>query len=106
MKNKKVIPITPSQVVQLKRESIPSEVIEAFNEMIATSWNGYEAHFTQRDVISMIQNKGLRLSGQELCEKGFLDVEDLFRKVGWKVEYDKPGYNEDYDASFSFQKKK
>ena len=37
-----------------------------------------------------------------LYEKHYLDVEDAYRKRGWIVDYDKPAYNETYDAFFEF----
>ena len=37
---------------------------------------------------------------------GWLDVEGIYRKAGWDVEYDSPGYCEDYPATFKFRKKK
>ena len=30
----------------------------------------------------------------------------LFEEAGWNVQYDKPGYNENYDAYFKFTEKK
>ena len=33
------------------------------------------------------------------------DIEDIFREAGWKVTYDKPAYNESYDAYFKFEGK-
>ena len=35
----------------------------------------------------------------------WLDVEDIYRKQGWKVVYDSPGYDESYDAYYEFRKK-
>jgi hypothetical protein len=42
------------------------------------------------------------LNRNEIFKKGWLDVEEIYGKAGWKVEYDKPGYNEDYAAHFIF----
>ena len=35
-----------------------------------------------------------------------MDFEDLYRKSGWSVSYDKPAYNENYDAFLIFNKRK
>lgn len=32
----------------------------------------------------------------------WLDIEDIYREQGWRVDYDKPAYNENYQASFTF----
>ena len=43
---------------------------------------------------------------QELFDNHYLDIEPAYRNAGWKVEFDKPGYNETYDSYFVFSKKK
>ena len=103
-----VKPITPKEVVGKKQKALPDEVIEAFNELIAENWNGSDASFLQKKVIKKIQQKvgaGV-VSGQDICDKGWLDVESVFKKAGWNVEYDGPGFNETYAASFTFKKKR
>ncbi len=102
--NNKVMPIKPSEVIGKKCESIPSEAMEAFNELIAQKFNGHYAHVVQKDVVKLMVEKGLKEA--EIFEKGWLDVEDIYRKNGWIVEYDKPAYCESYDASFKFSVKK
>ena len=108
-----VKPITPSEVTKAKGESIPDEVLVAFNKIIAKKWNGREAKFTQNDVMTLVldgleardDNKLSRAALRaDVFNKGWLDVEDIYRAEGWKVEYDKPGYCETYEATFSFRK--
>jgi hypothetical protein len=48
------------------------------------------------------RNRGLTRQG--MYDKGWMDVEDVYQKAGWEVEFDKPGYNEDYEANFKFSK--
>jgi hypothetical protein len=43
---------------------------------------------------------------QQVFDNNWLDVEDIFRKAGWKVNYEKPAYNESYPASFKFQQQR
>ncbi len=105
-----VKPIKPSEVKK-KEIEIPDAVIEAVNEMIQEKWNGKEATIFQDDIIDRIIfiNKTLNktlLNRDTIFDKNYLDFEDIFRKAGWKVEYDKPGYNEDYKAYFVFSKKR
>ena len=57
----------------------------------------------QDDVAKLIVQKGLKR--QDIFDNHWLDVEDLYRKNGWKVDYDKPGYNESYNAYFVFSAK-
>ena len=104
-------PITPDEVVSAKRDSLPQEVLEAFNEMIASSWNGSYSHFKTKEVVAVILEKMNYgkitqpiIKSDELFENHWLDVEDIYRKAGWKVVYDNPAYNETYDATYKFSK--
>jgi hypothetical protein len=40
----------------------------------------------------------------EVFSKHYLDFEDVYRKQGWKVYFDRPGFNESYTATFTFSK--
>ena len=44
------------------------------------------------------------LKRKEIYDKNWLDVEDVYESAGWKVEYDKPGYNENYEPTFTFSR--
>lgn len=103
MKNK-IGPIKPEEVLSLKKEGIPDEVFEVFNALIAQSFRGGQASIKLRDVVEMLEGKGLKRD--EAYQKGWLDIEGLYRKAGWKVVYDSPGYNESYDAYYVFSKGK
>ncbi|HUS40049.1 MAG TPA: hypothetical protein VMX74_11390 [Pirellulales bacterium] len=96
-------PIKPHEVVEAKKNAMPSEVIECFNELIAEKWNGRSATIKQSEAANRIA-KRMNVDTQYLYASGFMDVEDVFRDVGWKVTYDKPGYNETYTATFEFRK--
>jgi len=97
-------PITPEQALNIKEASIPDEVYEAFNELLAEgiSIEGYCTIY-QSEAIDRIQCK-LNCERDEVSSKGWLDVETQYIKAGWEVEYDKPGYNENYEAHFKFSK--
>ncbi len=103
-------PISPDEVAQKKKESLPEEVIEATNELIAETWDGHQSIFRQDTLINRIINKwrgsyeNISEIRQELFSKHHLDIEDIYRAEGWSVEYDKPGYSESYEANFTFKK--
>lgn len=101
---KKGQPISPKEVGKEKDSKIPTDVIDVFNEMIVETWDGTEAYVRQPDVVKRIAKK-MKVSRNDIFENNWLDVEGVFRKAGWKVYYDKPGYCETYDASFKFSKK-
>jgi len=41
----------------------------------------------------------------EVFDKGWLNIEPMYRAAGWKVVYDKPAYNESYEPTFTFTKR-
>lgn len=98
-----VNPITPEEVDDQQITSIPDEVITIFNEMIVENWRGSYAHVDQNAVVNRIAER-MMVSRSHIFDRGWLDVEQLFRNAGWKVMYDKPGYCESYDAYFEFRR--
>lgn len=90
-------PIKPKDVKSTK----PDEVIEVFNELIQKYWDGTQARFKQDEAARLISAK-MEKSTKYLYENHYLDIEDLYRQAGWTVEYDKPGFNESYPATFTF----
>lgn len=97
-----VRPLNPKEILEKRIADIPDAVLEAFNELIAKNFNGAYAIVRQNEVVKLlVEKKGINKN--EIFENHWLDVEDLYRKAGWKVEYDKPGYNETYDAYFEFR---
>lgn len=96
----RVKPLAPNEVVEAKRELIPDVVIETFNTLLAERGaSGYTTIY-QDEVVAQLEEQGLTQS--DIYGHHWLDVEDVYREAGWKVEYDKPGYNETYRAFFRF----
>lgn len=96
----KVKPISPSEATARKKGEIPPFVIEVFNALIAENLReGGTATFRQEEAEARIRK---HLSEGEQFPTRWLDVEPLYRNEGWEVEYDKPGYNENYPATFTF----
>ena len=114
-----VKPITPKEVTEKKKELIPGEVIEAFNEMIAQNYSMGVASFTQDEVLKLAAGKLQRARAtadlempnlsdieQEIFHKHWFDVEEIYEKAGWEVKYDKTAYNETGPDIFRFSKKR
>ena len=99
-------PITPGEVCKAKKDSLPDEVLEAFNELIAKHWDGSSATIRQKEVVALIKSKLDLKRHDQIYARGWLDVEDVYRKAGWTVTYDKPGYCESYEATFRFSRKR
>lgn len=96
-------PVKPSEVANLKSNMMPDAVLEAFNELIAENYGKSSATVYTKDAVARMVAKGL--NEKEIFKKGWLDVEDIYRKAGWTVTYDSPGWDESYDAHFVFKGK-
>ncbi len=99
---RRVQPIRPSEIASEKATTAPDAVLRAFNALITENYSNSGAKILQKDVVGRLIAAGLDRA--EIFRRGWLDVEDIYREAGWKVKYDKPGYNETYDAYFVFSK--
>jgi hypothetical protein len=104
----KVKPIKPEQM----NDIIPDWVIEGANKCIVDHYSKGESQFTQNELIKYIleemppevsKQHDVQTKRQMLFDYHLLDIEDTYREAGWKVEYDKPAYCEDYPANFTFR---
>lgn len=95
--------ITPAEAIQAKAQlsDIPTFVFDIFNKLIILELSNNIATISQESVVSAILAQYSN-SRQEIFDKHWLDVEPVYKAAGWKVEYDKPGYNETYSATFTF----
>jgi hypothetical protein len=100
-----VHPISPDEVVKYRAKTFPKEVIEVINTMISEAWNGYMAELEQDEVLTRICQK-LKISSDEALRRHLLDFEEVYRDAGWNVEYDRPGYDESYEANYKFTRPK
>ncbi len=109
-------PIAPEEVIGLKKTIIPNFVIESFNELIAKNFLNNQSHIKQKDVVALIIQKyqssitegqiNHETIRQRIFHEKWLDVENIYEAEGWKVNYDRPSYNETYEASFTFTAKR
>lgn len=93
--------ITPEEAVELRKVIIPSEVLNTINHLIAEKLAGGRAFILQKEIVAALEEAGMNRN--DIYDKHWLDFEDIYRDSGWKVTYDKPGWNESYDASFKFE---
>lgn len=99
-----VKPITPAEVTHAHNKIIPPEVVDVFNDLITKHWNGNYAEVAQKDAVDAITAKMKLDCRTTVFDNHWLDVEDLYRSVGWKVLYDARDYTEDGVAYFRFIK--
>ncbi|MBY3432748.1 hypothetical protein HFN89_00980 [Rhizobium laguerreae] len=97
-------PIRPEDIAEAKIATIPATVIEAFNKLIALKYSAGSSTVRQKEVIAEITGTTSLTEG-EIFDKGYLNVEEIFRGAGWKVSYVKPDYTESFAAYFEFRKR-
>jgi hypothetical protein len=97
-------PISPKDLADNKLRTLPEYVIRAFNDLITEKFDDGSAVILQKEAVARIKTLNRDISSEEIFNLGYLNVEAIFRKAGWKVEYDKPAYNEDYEPTFIFSK--
>jgi hypothetical protein len=100
----KVKPFTPAEAQAAVADVIPGFVVKAVNTLLAqkVGIGLYPAvRFTRSEVEAAIRMAG-RIDGGSI-DPNWLNFESMYREQGWKVEYDKPGYNETYEAFWVFK---
>lgn len=98
--------ITPQEVRQKAGSHIPPQVIDVVNDLILKNvriyenrprgFTSYEVRLEKDEVVKAIED----VLGK--CETHWLDFEPIFRRAGWDVVYDRPAYNEMYNAFYTF----
>ena len=103
---RRIKPISPKEVEQTIGKNIPDTVIVAVNNLLRKTYKNGCAHFTQIELIKEIRSLDCKLTSAILFKNDWLDIEPVFEREGWIVDYDNPGFNETYEASFTFTKSK
>lgn len=105
-------PISPTEVGAAKAVLHPI-AIAVFNDLITRYWNGERAVIKQEDVVQeLVKRTAPRPSSEDenirarrtIFEQGYLNIEEVYRAAGWTVKYDRPGWDENYPAIFTFTK--
>lgn len=99
-------PITPQECGEQAGSNIPEFVIEAVNNLLQKSYRkGRTVTLRQDDIMAEILRLNINVTREQVFSEGWMDFEPVFERAGWKVTYDKPGYNESYPATFDFKAK-
>lgn len=98
-----IAPITPDEADA--GVDIPDFVIEVFNQLIKEKWDGTQAIVLQVGAVSLILERACgQVQRSEVFDKGWLNVEGQYRRAGWSVTYEKPAFNENGHAFFTFHR--
>lgn len=99
-------PLSPNEVIEEKKKQIPEVVLETVNKYLGErAVRGY-ARIDQDEIVRDLVDSGLNRS--DIFRHHWLDFEEIYREVGWNVEYDKPVYwgGDNYPPHFKFRAKK
>jgi hypothetical protein len=103
MDTKEVKAFSPQDVLNAKTGVIPAEVIETINQLLAERFDGNPCYIKQDEVVERASSSMKDVSRNDFFDKGWLNFESLYEKQGWRVDYDKPAYNENYSAFWRFE---
>ena len=101
-------PIRPNEISVNLEKIIPDYVFEAVNDLLMENYRGTGSVNIKQDAIiaKILVNPNTTITRKELFDKHYMDFESVYRDYGWKVFYDKPAYDENYDAYFTFSAEK
>jgi len=104
-------PLSPDEVSALRPKHILPEIIEAVNKFLCERFNGKNSVKITRnelvsDTIGLCSKNEKHMTDQILYEKGHLDLESIFEKVGWKVNYESPDRDESFESYYLFTPKR
>jgi uncharacterized membrane-anchored protein len=98
-------PITPEDAEKQRILAIPDFVIEAMNELLVQKLHDNHATIYIEEIIEKaLERAPFGVTREDLFKQRMLDIENTYRNAGWKVVFDKPGFNESYEANFKFTK--
>lgn len=94
--------MSPKEIMGSLDTIIPEVVIQAVNNLLKKGYRGDSVTLRQSDIVAEIIRLDNNITSHQAFDSKWLDFEALFERAGWKVVYDKPGYNETYPATFEF----
>jgi len=98
-----VKPISPKEIIVDLDKIIPEAVIQAVNNLLKEKYRGGTVTLQQKEITAAIRKIDKKLTNEILFDKHYMDFEPIFNKAGWKVTYDKPGWDEDYEPHYDFK---
>ncbi len=99
------LPFAPQEARESNACSIPVVIINAVNKLLAENIGmGRTVTLKQDDILEAAgAGKDNNQFRQQIFDRGWLNLENVYSKYGWKVTYDKPAYCETYPATFTFK---
>lgn len=100
-------PIRPEEIIDQLETIIPPIVIEAVNNMLKSKYRGNgPIKVLQKDIVEEIIRLDNTITSNKIFDNKWMDFEEIYKKHGWKIDYEKPHYTETFEAYFTFTAKK
>lgn len=99
-----VKPITPSDIAGNPQVIHPG-VLEVVNDLLKQKFRNGQASIKQKDIVDEFMKRNPGFNRESLFTEHHMDFEDVYRKAGWIVRYDKPAYNESGEPYFEFRQR-
>lgn len=94
-----VKPLSPDDV----QYDIPDFVLNAVNKMIEKKFRGSSFTFKAKELIALGRSTGATGANKDWYKEKWMDFENIYREMGWKVRYEQPSYGDsDFDAYYEF----
>ena len=99
-----VEPYSPSDLSKNLSKNYPEFVLKAVNELLASKYRGSKITLKQNEVVDKILLYAPDgYDRHRIFDEKLLDFEKVYEMRGWDVKYDKPAYNETYEAFYIFK---
>ena len=104
----RVMPVTPAAAREAYESGgdVPDFVVQTVNELIGKFYLPGGFSINQNDVVTALMAKRGNVSRQQVFEQKWLNFENAFRQLGWKVEHSKGTWGEEGSAYFHFEEEK
>lgn len=86
-----------------KAKTIPDIIIKTVNELLIKNYSNGKAIIMQSEIVDIVSADPNGISRTDIFNNNYLDFEDVYRAIGWKVTYDEPVYYESYEPYFIFE---
>ena len=102
-------PITPQEAKEFYNDNFPSFVIEAVNSLIRTNYRPTSQSFNLKvsvvksAIVNAVSNYNDEHGSSIMFQDYYLDFENIYKRFGWKVSFDRAGYNESYESFYTFE---
>lgn len=98
-------PISPLEALNTKGSLFHPGIIQIVNEFLAARYSGSGGvKILQKEIVDVFLQRHPDYDRKRVFNEHLLDFEPVYEKEGWKVVYDKPGFNEaHYEPSWRFE---